>query len=153
MVSQIQSANQQVLLVPSTLAGDDAESGQFDALGWDRAMVDLALGTYATSADTLAECVLTEGTDTNPGDNIVAFVGTTDSAVTAGTNGFVIPDGNSTVGQIFKFNIDLRKRERYINLDIVAGESAISAVAIVTLERGDKMPNTTGSNVGVQAIG
>lgn len=112
--------------------------GQVDTIGHDYLNVNLAAGTGAgaqTAVTALRFCesdtdsAMTAYTDGTP---ITAFVG----AVAVSTSaGFVLPALSSTKQNIYRFNMTLLGRKRYIGIDLALPEQTVSVVALATLDR------------------
>jgi len=129
-----------VLLTPPAAIVDNASLtvAELDTLGWDYAEIYVVLGAtdIALSALTLLE-----------GD-----VSGTVAAVTAGTWGTANNHVGSTStlpsatddNKAFKFELDLRKRKRYLDLTVTVGDGTNGAYAMVfaVLSRGRRAPDT-----------
>lgn len=95
-------------------------------------------GEVATATDasqTLASLVLKEGDTTSSFANITEFVGGT---------AFTIPVNNDTTAHLaVRFNVDLRKRKRYLQVSMQANAaSSVNTFASVTLGRMNEAPNS-----------
>lgn len=113
-------------------------TGTIDTLGYDYCSIDLVANT-ATATTKPTTLVIGEG------DTSTAF---TDIAATVGGTAYTMPEGPDTSGDwAVKFNIDLKGRKRYLNLQISPGTTAIFA-SVANLFRGEDAPiNTTKAGV------
>ena len=132
--------NKFVNLTPPGAIVDNASLtvAELDTLGWDYAEIFVVLGAtdIALSALTLLE-----------GD-----VSGTVAAVTAGTWGTAnnhVGDGSTLPAatdddKCFKFELDLRKRKRYLDLTVTVGDGTNGAYVAVfaLLSRGREAPQT-----------
>jgi len=124
-----------------------------DTLGWDHARVIAVTGTYASGTHAMAVLSLTEATNSAAATAIPAFTGTTNTVTVSGTSGFVIPIGVTSVGQAFCFDVDLRKRERYMAINWTGGASASGLSAIAILSRGRAMPGSDAGDMVIEVVG
>jgi len=106
-----------------------------DTSGHDLLNFSLILGTHSTAADAYGTIKWSESdtsTDVTSMTDIVALTGGT--SVVSGSTGWVIPPSTSAgLGTVVEFNIDLRKRKKYIALLITGGtlNGAINGRGIV----------------------
>ncbi len=149
---ELQDVKTELLVLPFTASNGGTAAGYLDRIGWDHARVTLMLGTYSSDAVSLAALSITEATNSAAAGAVIALLGTTETEVTSGTNGFVIPYGMSDVGNVIEFDIDLRKRERYLKFNITAGASAIAMSASCKLSRGRQVPGTDAGTMGTEVL-
>jgi hypothetical protein len=129
-----------LMLAPQSNDTSSTVFGDIDTLGFDYLTIDLAEGTASASASAVGDLGLCES-DTNPtnfagGDAITACVG---GSAVDDTHGFVFPQQGSNKTNIYKFNLDLRGRKRYIGCKYTQGVDA-SIAMIGTLSRGESGP-------------
>ena len=132
-----------ILIAPTTqLANSSATTAYVDTKGWDFLTI---LGSDSeenkTAASKFAELRLSD-TPTVPtafadGTAIVAFEGGT--AVDA-THGFVIPTASTTVANGFIFKVDLRKRRRYVVMELTTAAVTDHIAAYALLSRAEEAP-------------
>ena len=140
-----------VLLSPAAVVATTATAtGRVDCLGFNYVAVDVLVDstTGGTSPPTVLK--FTEGDTTTADDVIVALTGGT---ATGANVGFVIPATTTAApAGIVRFNIDLKKRKRYLKFSVtplISGGQLISAVA--HLSRAHVMPDTA-AEAGVTAL-
>lgn len=134
----------EVLIAPATvtIATNASTYGYLDTIGWEHAKIVVNTAKEATSSACAKVLAVTEGTNSAAATAIVAATGGT---ATSTSVGFVIPLYKGTAeGAAVVFDIDLRKRERYLKIQCNPGTaSTFSAIAL--LSRGKVMP---GSDAG-----
>jgi hypothetical protein len=105
----------QMLLLSSGPTSAQSHTATIDTAGFDRLMLGV---NFTTVAQTSPEITLKlgEGDTTSAFTDIEAFTGGT--SIVAGSTGFVIPGPATatTVANTIQFDIDLRKRKRYLLL-------------------------------------
>jgi hypothetical protein len=113
----------------------------FDCKGFDQANVYVGMNTHATNLAALSVCKFTEGTNTSAGTAIVALTGGT---ATSSSVGFVISNATTMgPGAVMEFQIDLRKRNRYMDLQLTPGDTtARETYAIAVLSRAAESKDT-----------
>jgi hypothetical protein len=104
-----------VAIAPASVATTAATATTVDTLGYDYASFDIVLGAAATNPSVLK---LLEGTTTSPATDVTAFVGDT---------AFTIPAADAGAAQVVRFNVDLRKRQRYLKLALTTGATQLVA--------------------------
>ena len=117
--------------------------GQVDTIGYNFLAIDLEAGTgeaAATAVDTLRVCesdtdsAMTAYTDGAP---VTAFVG---AAATSTSAGFVLPALSSTKKNIYRFNIDLRGRKRYVGVNFAPVKQTVGVGAKAIMARAEDGP-------------
>lgn len=119
-----------------TMSSGATVFGVVDTLGFDYCEIDLIAGTgdaASTALDTLALCE----DDTTPtaysdGDPVTQFVG---AAAVSTSAGFVLPPLSSSVDNVYRFNVDLKGRKRYLGLDIAVEKITLGVIAVARLSR------------------
>jgi len=134
-----------VIFLPAS-AGSAAQYMSFDAKGFDQANIEMIFGSYTTTTAIIAAMKLSESdtvTSASSMTDIVAFTGTTNT-VTDATCGFVIPAvATSGGGGAVEFQVDLRKRKRYIGLTYTGSSSQTSmCAAMARLSRAESSCDT-----------
>lgn len=130
-------------IVPVSKTDGATASGNIDCLGFDYCSIDIIMATAAAPTDTLVVLKLSESDDTvvtNFAD-VSGFVGGTD---------FTIPVLLGSGSQMMRFNVDTRKRKRFLKLTMVAETTGIIG-ATANLSRGSEWPNTA-SEAGVSLV-
>ena len=128
-------------------------SYQFDTLGFDSAVVDVILSSANTTSNAPSLVVLSETDTTTSSTNgdIIAFTMKTATATNVGVlipiTGVITGTGNCN---IYRFNVDLRQRKRYITVR-VSPVTTMQAVVDVRLGKAEAIP-IAASTYGVQAV-
>lgn len=133
----IQSNNGALLIMPAaTCATNATQSMVFESSGKGQANIYVLAGTHATNGAALTTLALKESdtlTSHSSMSGIVAFTGGT---ATSTSVGFVIPTAAALgPGGIVEFQVDLRKRKKYIGLVITPGSTTMNIAALGRLTR------------------
>lgn len=110
-----------------------------DTIGFDHASIDVVFEPVAAAGTNSAVCTtlkLQQGDTTNSYSDITAFVG-------GGAGGFTIPTG-ATAGNAIRFDVDLRGKKRYLNLDVALTTSG-GAASVVRLSKAEEGPYNAGT--------
>ncbi len=131
-----------VLLTPPAAIVDDAAftTAALDTYGFDEAEIYVAFGAMDIAAVTLK----VQESDDSGMSGAVDIVGTrvgTDANDTGSTS--TLPSATSD-NTIFKFEIDLRGRKRYLDVSLTGGNGSAGTFAVVWAEllRGEQSPTT-----------
>jgi hypothetical protein len=143
MSNPIQDSKVELLLEGQTAATNSTSYGYLDTIGWQAAKVLVAFGTAATTSAVATTLSLTEGTNSTAASAVVALTGGT---ATDSSHGFVIPTGVTTEGVVVAFDVDLRKRSRYLRLNVTPAQ-ANSFAAMALLTRGNVEPGSDDGSV------
>ncbi len=116
--------------------------GCVDCRGYDFLAIDLVAGTgdgaqTAVTTLRLAENDASAMTAYTDGSPITAFVGATATSTSAG---FVLPALSSTTQNVYRFNVDLRGRKRYIGLNFAPTLQTVGVSANALLFRAQTDP-------------
>src|SRR5262245_16116683 len=125
-----------VVQPPASVASTATTTAMFDCRGYDYLLVDVLSGTQATTDPAITTVTFKEADNTSATSfsSIVAFTG---AAATSTTAGFVIPAVTVTgFGAVLQFQMDLRRRKRYIQLNMTPGTTLVLA-AIAKLQRAE----------------
>jgi len=152
----VPSESRPVLMYAAPSAGSAAAvvTGQIDTKGFDYLTIDV-LDISNTSALALAALELTESdtemTAATAGTDIVALTG---AAATSTSAGFVLPSPSSSCNNLYRFNINLTGRKRFIAIRHGSGVAALNIVHILgTLHRCQSGPaaaaSTTAANTAL----
>ena len=122
------------LIVPTTAitAASTANSGYVDTRGFD--YLQICLSEMSASAATRHTGLRVREDDTVPTafTDMSAIIALCGAAATSTSAGFQIPIPSSVTDNIYRFNIDLKGRKRYIGLDFIpAVTTRASAVALL----------------------
>ncbi len=135
----------------ATVATNSSNYGYLDTLGWDYAQINTLFPKLATTSACALVLSLTEGTNSTAATAIEAFTGGT--AVVSGSVGFVIPTFEGTAdGTIVRMNVDLRKRERYLRIQVNPGKACVPVV-LASLSRGREVPGSDDGSVAADVTG
>lgn len=115
-----------VHLPPASFSNAGTALMSFDRKGYDYATIYVSVGALATNAATLTVISLTD-CDTTVVSNFATFTGSS-----VGGDWAVASLGSS----IGKFQVDLRKRKRYLALNITNATTTVIIGAIARLTRG-----------------
>jgi hypothetical protein len=128
--------------------------GTIDTLGYDYLEVDVIAGSASAAEVAVAALHFGETDDTaahsdveTDMDLIPAFTG---GAAVSPTVGFVLPARSSTVTNLYRFNMDLRGRKRYIGCHFEPLTTITEGVAIIgRLSRAHVGPAMATAAIGV----
>lgn len=131
-----------VVQPPASVASTATTTCQFDTQGYDYAVVRVFSGTQATTDAAITTIKFLEADANTNASNMSAIVALTGAAATSTTAGFAIPAVTVTgLGCAVEFQIDLRKRKRYLQLNMTPGTTLVMA-AHVALSRAEQSPLT-----------
>lgn len=127
-----------------------------DTLGYDYLSIDLVAGTGEAASTAVTTLRLCES-DTDPtaytgGTAITACVG---AAATSTSAGFVLPALSSTKQNVYRFNIDLKGRKRYIGVNFAPEKQTVGVACLAHLFRvadGPAMETAATSADGARVI-
>lgn len=110
--------------------------GTIDTKGFDFAQLDLAAGTGAAASTAITTLQLSESdtllTAYSGGTAVTAFVG---AAATSTSAGFVLPALSSSKHNVFRMNVDLRGRKRYLGINFAPTLQTVGVACLATLSR------------------
>jgi len=149
----LQDQKVEIMLDSITCSNAGTAKGYLDTLGWDHARIMFTHGTAASDAVSMAALAITEATNSAAATAIPAFTGTTNTVTVAGTSGFIIPSGTSSVQQLIAFDIDLRKRERYLAVNATNCTVASNWACIAILSRGRQVPGSDAGSMTTEVVG
>ncbi len=148
------------IAVPAaTVTAAATQSMSFDRSGSDEAIIKINMGTCATTSAVFTTLKVVESdTVTSPTsmDAIVAFNGATATSISAG---YVLPTSAEMEngGIANQFQIDLRKRKKYIGVILTPAQSIVvgqEARLVRNGESADSATEQSGSNlVNTNAVG
>ena len=121
------------VMAPASYSSAGTSQFWFDTIGYDYAEVDVVFGALATNGGVPSVCRITE------------------SDATVISNFTTITGGSATLaaaalgGSIVKFQMDLRARKRYINLDLTNGTTTVVIGAVARLRRSEVSKDTAAS--------
>ena len=124
-------------IIPQSVATNATATGTVDVAGWDYMTIDFTHDTAAATSNNPATLQLAEGTVTTYASHttITEFVGD-------GTGGFTIPAADTSNAQIYRFNVDLRGRKRYLSIAATTAGAATIVGANATLSRPNVGPTS-----------
>ena len=128
---QTQNMKYLPLFNPISKTAAASASGTVDTRGSDDGPT---LTRWATEGTNPTRSVLVDGSPTDWCTNVPAFIG--DDT----TTGFTIPAADTDDPQVVKFEVDLSKRRRYLELAVTAGATQVMS-AIALLHKGSRTPN------------
>lgn len=141
----IQNAKAVLVLATTSLTNGATGTGSVDCMGFDKLSLDILQTTSNNTTNKLATCKLSESdtTDATNFSDITAFVG-------GGAGGFTVPAADTSNSQLYKLNVDLRGRKRYIKLS-VSPVTTQSLTAIANLTKAEQQP-VSAANAGVALL-
>lgn len=125
-----------VVMAPASYSAAGTSVFTFDTRGFRECEVDVIFGALATNGGVPSVCRITES-DATVISNFTTITGGSATLAAAAL-------GESVV----KFQIDLRKRKRYLNLDLTNGTTALVIGAVARLKR----PETAKYTAAQQSI-
>jgi NAD(P)-dependent dehydrogenase (short-subunit alcohol dehydrogenase family) len=119
-----------VLQPPASVASTATTTCMFDTIGYDFAVIDVLSGTQATTDAAITTITLKESDDT-VATNFAAITAFTGAAATSTSAGFAIPAVTVTGnGAGIHLQVDLRKRKRYLQLNMTPGTTLVMGAEI-----------------------
>jgi len=118
--------------------------GTVDTLGFDFCEIDLIAGTGAAASTAVTTLQLCED-DTAPtayadGSPVTALVG---AAAVSTSAGFVLPALSSTKQNVYRFNVDLKGRKRYLGINFAPTLQTVGVACVARLSRAADGVDTT----------
>lgn len=135
-----------VVMPPVATATNTTTSFSFSKLGadgqpFDAAIIDIIISTHATNSNAIEKLAVVEHDSTTSATSmtsIAALLGTTDA-----TSALTLPAATVTgLGTIVEFQVDLRKRKKYIGVLIHGAGTTCTAGSVVRLVRGKTSKDT-----------
>lgn len=137
-------SNAVCFMPPATCATNATQTMAFDTKGYDRANVYVLLNTHATNGTTVQTLTFSESDTVTSASSMTDIVALTGGTATSTSVGFVIPlVATAGTGGTIEFQIDLRKRKRYLGLEITHGATTMYSGAIAILSRSEQSCDTT----------
>lgn len=132
-----------VVQPPASVASTATTTCQFDTIGYDYAVVDVLVGTQATTDPAITTIKWLEADADTNSSSMTAIVALTGGSATSTSAGYLIPAVTVTGlgGAAVQFQIDLRKRKRYLQLNITPGTTLVLG-AVAKLHRAEQSPLT-----------
>jgi hypothetical protein len=122
------------LIYPQSVATNATATGILDTLDANEVQLLVSLDTAATNPTVLK---VGEGDTTSAFTDIGALTG--DDT----TNGFTIPAVDTTNGNLLAFNVDMRKRKRYLQLSCTPGVAQVVSATARLSRRGEELTGAT----------
>jgi hypothetical protein len=148
-------SNEGALLVlpAATSATNASQTMSFDCTGYEHANVYVLIGTHATNGETIRQLRLAESDTVTSATSMTAIVAFTGGTVTSTSAGFTTP-GAATVGtgSIVEFQVDLRKRKKYLGLVVTPGTTTMNIAAMARLTRSKESADTAAEKSGVVGL-
>lgn len=121
-----------VVQPPASVASTATTTMTFDTIGYDYAIVDVFCGTQATTDPAITTLKFLENDTNTNASNMAAIVALTGAAATSTSAGFAIPAVTVTglAGTVAEFQIDLRKRKRFMQVNITPGTTLVLGAAV-----------------------
>lgn len=125
-------------------------TGQIDTLGYDHASIDVVIPTADTTTNGVSVLKISEADDSSAATNftdVTALIGGTQVATNVG---YVLPAGKTAAQTLVKFNLDLKKRKRWLKLSVSPRTTQI-LLAIANLQIAEQEP-TQAADAGVDTL-
>lgn len=124
-----------IFMAPVSVATTATETGQMiDTVGYHYAAIDIIMDTAGAVSSNPDVMDLQETEDQTNYSAVTAFVGDT---------AFTIPDANTSVPNLVRFNVDLRNRHRYLRVRLTtAGTASVLCCVSGRLSRAAQTPDT-----------
>jgi hypothetical protein len=110
--------------------------GTVDTQGFDYCQIDLVAGTGAAASTAITTLQLAESdtllTAYTGGTAVTAFVG---AAATSTSAGFVLPALSATKQNVYRMNVDLRGRKRYLGINFAPTLQTVGVSCHAVLSR------------------
>lgn len=135
-------------IMPASFTNGATATGMIDTLGYDQLNLDIIQATSNAVTNNLSVCKLAEAdvTTISSASDITEFVGD-------GAGGFTVPNADTSDPQLYKLNVDLRARKRYLFLSLSPVTTQILG-AVANLDKGKEAPiSATDANVAVLVEG
>jgi hypothetical protein len=119
-----------------------------DTKGYDYLTIDVIAGevSAAETAVTLLELAENDTTPTDVTTDMTLIPAFTGAAATSTSAGFVLPPASSTVDNVYRFNVNLLGRKRFIGCAFTPAHDIDDGVAVIGhLHRGDVAPYQIGT--------
>ena len=150
------NGNEGQLVNMNTLAGTAATSSNvmsFDTLGFDNLNLYVACGSHATTAFAITEVLISDD-DTETAASSQTDIAALCSATATSTGASNVLPAIAVMGDggiVTELQIDLRKRKRYIGVEVTTGVvAAVTPVAVVgRLTRSGQSADTAAEKAGI----
>ena len=154
-------------LPDATVASNATAKMSFSKIGnnyetFDHANILIHTGTSATTSATFTTMKLSESDSVTSASSMTDIVALTGGTVTSASVGFVLP-GESTSsaisggGNVVEFQLDLRKRKKYVGLSITPGQSLVCGATALLSKASESQDTTTDmtitNNSATNAVG
>ena len=105
----------------------------FDSKGSDSAKIKVQSGTMATTVTAFTTMKVTESDTVTNASSQSAIVSLTGGTATSSSVGFVLPvsttaNASFSSGGVTEFQIDLRKRKRYLGVSVTPGSTSVLGI-------------------------
>ena len=133
----IESNEGALLIMPAASAATTAtQSMVFETPGYSHANIYVLVGTHATNGEAIRACALKESDTVTSHSSMSAIVAFTGGSETSTSVAFEIPGPTlNGPGAIMEFQVDLRKRKKYMALVVTPGTTTMYIAAMGRLTR------------------
>ncbi len=141
--------------VPASVATNATQALSFDTAGFDFANVKVLCSTNATTSAAFSTLKFTESDTVTSASSMDAIVALTGGTATSTSVGFVIPTTTITGGGVAaEFQLDLRKRKRYLGIQSTPGQALTVGVVgtLVGEESADSTTEKSESNLAATSV-
>jgi hypothetical protein len=145
MLAEISGTKSIVTIASTGITNGGTGSCKIDTIGFDYLSLDVILGTSDSTSDKPTVVKLTEAdvTTSSSGATIAAFYMSTDATAA------VAPSASSSVANIYRFDVDLRPRKRYL-FGYATPTTTQAVVFAARMFKGEAL-YTNATGIGVQS--
>jgi hypothetical protein len=127
--------DKKIVVPAATVTAAATQSMSFDTAGAEQAVIEILQGTCSTSSVAYSALSIVESETVTSPTSMESIVALTGGTATSTSAGFVTPTSalmeNGGIAQ--RFQLDLRKRKRYVGTIVVPGQSlVVSQTAALT---------------------
>lgn len=121
-----------VVLPPAATATNATQTMSFDRAGFDQANIMVVIGTHTTTTAVVTGIKIAEHDTTTSATSMTDIAALCASNTTSTSAVNAVPAGSKQgLGAIVEFQVDLRKRKRYIGVVITADTVATAVTSVI----------------------
>jgi ABC-type thiamin/hydroxymethylpyrimidine transport system permease subunit len=135
-----------VLLPPAATATNATKYFSFDRAGFDQANIFVVIGTHTTTTAVVTGVKISESDTLTSASSMTDIAALCASNTTSTSAVNAVPAGSvQGLGAVMEFQLDLRKRKRYVGGSITADTVATAVVSVLALlsRSGESKDSTT----------
>jgi hypothetical protein len=142
----LQKTKSVAAILGTGVTNGETVTARFDTLGFANLSLDVILGTSNTVSNKPSTLKLSESDDTV----VTNFADIATFANGTSTGNYTMPNANTSNPNIYRFDVDLRGRKRYLLLTVTPLTTQ-AVVAAGRLSRGENVIGSTASDYGALA--